>query len=124
MILTEFYEVGDTLVAVVLEQEYSAPEVVRIVEVSDMNLTPEFFANARRGFPDYKQYWHGRTKNITWDYLERYRVLVASINNRGGFNVFDDCLMKKRGRSMFGRRAIREYARSFPTKATDCGLSP
>ena len=124
MILSQFYEVGDMLVAVVLDQEYNGPKVIRVVEIPDMNLTPEFFINARRGFPNYKPYYHGCTKDLTWNYLERYRVLVASINNRGGFQVFDDCLMKKRARSMFGKKAIKEYARSFPTKATDCGLSP
>lgn len=122
MILSEFYEVGDSLVAVVIEQEYSAPKVVRIVEVPETNLTPEFFVNARRGFPGYKTFSMCRTKSATWDYLERYNVLVASVNNRGGFNVFDDCMMRKRARSMFGKKARYQYARCFPAKAADCGL--
>ena len=124
MILTEIYEMDDMLIAVVLKQEYSAPQIIRIVEVPDMNLTPEFFLDARRGFPNNKEYNKSRSKRITWDTLERYNVLVASINNRGGFAVFEDSLMKKRARSMFGVKARYEYARNFPTKAADCGLSP
>lgn len=124
MILTEIYETDDMLIAVVLKQEYSAPQIIRIVEVPDMNLTPEFFVNARRGFPNYKEYNKFRSKRITWDALERYTVLVASINNRGGFAVFEDSLMKKRARDMFGVEARYKYARNFPTKAADCGLSP
>ena len=124
MILTEIYEMDDMLIAVVLKQEYSAPQIIRIVEVPDMNLTPEFFVDARRGFPNNKEYNKSRSKRITWDTLERYTVLVASINNRGGFTVFEDSLMKKRARSMFGVKARCKYARKFPTKAADCGLSP
>lgn len=124
MILTEIYEMDDMLIAVVLKQEYSAPQIIRIVEVPDTNLTPEFFVDARRGFPNNKEYNKSRSKRITWDTLERYNVLVASINNRGGFTVFEDSLMKKRARSMFGVKARYKYARNFPTKAADCVLSP
>lgn len=123
MIMSEFYEVGDIIVAVVLKQEYSKPQIVRIVEIPEMNMTPEFFINARQGFPGYKPFSMRRTDNATWNYLEKYKVLVASINDRGGFVTFDDELMKKRGRSMFGKKARYQYARSFPAQAADCCLS-
>ena len=124
MIVSEIYEMDDMLIAVVLKQEYSAPQIIRIVEVPDLNLTPEFFVDARRGFPNNKEYNKFRSKRITWDTLERYTVLVASINNRGGVAVFEDSLMKKRARDMFGVKARCKYARKFPTKAADCGFPP
>ena len=103
MIISEIYEnVAEELFAVVFNEDL---DVLKIAKLNDTALTPEFFARARSGFKEYKNYDPNIPRRIVWERIERSGRLIASITDHNGFIVHDDGQMTKRGQNMFGRKA-------------------
>lgn len=89
MILSEIYQMHDRLCAVVLDPESETLTPIRVVNLDTKELTPQFFSDARAGFPDAKPFRPYNPNSLNWLIIEKYGLLVASINNRGGFIVFE-----------------------------------
>lgn len=116
MIISEIYEnVAEELFAVVFNEDLN---VLKIAKLNDTVLTPEFFAQARSGFKEYKNYNPNIPRRIVWERIERSGRLVASITDHNGFIVHDDGQMTKRGRNMFGKKARMVYEKRYSRTVT------
>lgn len=62
----------------------------------------------------------GRTipTSLNWLIIEKYGLLVASINNRGGFIVFESPDMIPLTKSLFSKKARLNYERRFSSRET------
>lgn len=114
MIISEIYEnVAEELFAVVFNEDL---DVLKIAKLNDTALTPEFFARARSGFKEYKNYDPNIPRRIVWERIERSGRLIASITDHNGFIVHDDGQMTKRGQNMFGMKARILYEKRYSGK--------
>lgn len=114
MIISEIYEnIAEELFAVVFNEDL---DVLKIAKLNDTALTPEFFALARSGFKEYKNYDPNIPIRIVWERIERSGRLIASITDHNGFIVHDDGQMTKRGQNMFGRKARILYEKRYSGK--------
>lgn len=110
MIVSEIYETmaGD-LYGVVLNEDI---EIIRIVELHDRELTPDFFDRARKGFPNSPLY-EPCDRRQTWGIIEASCHLVATITNCKGFIVHDTSDFTYRSKAMFGKKARMNYERKY-----------
>ena len=118
MILSEIYQMHDRLCAVVLDPESGTLTPIRVVNLDTKELTPQFFSDARAGFPDAKPFRPYNPNSLNWLIIEKYGLLVASINNLGGFIVFESPDMIPLARSLFSKKARLNYERRFPARET------
>lgn len=118
MILSEIYQMHDRLCAVVLDPESGTITPIRVVNLDTKELTPQFFSDARAGFPDAKPFRPYNPNSLNWLIIEKYGLLVASINNLGGFIVFESPDMIPLARSLFSKKARLNYERRFPARET------
>lgn len=118
MILSEIYQMHDRLCAVVLDPESGTLTPIRVVNLDTKELTPQFFSDARAGFPDAKPFRPYNPNSLNWLIIEKYGLLVASINNLGGFIVFESHDMIPAARSLFSKKARLNYERRFPARET------
>lgn len=118
MILSEIYQMHDRLCAVVLDPESGTLTPIRVVNLDTKELTPQFFSDARAGFPDAKPFRPYNPNSLNWLIIEKYGLLVASINNLGGFIVFESPDMIPLTKSLFSKKARLNYERFFPQRNT------
>ena len=116
MIISEIYEnAAEDMFGVVISEDL---EILKIVKLNDMNLTPQFFERARNGFKELENYKPTIPKNLVWDQIERGGKLVATITDHDGFVVHDDGQMTKRSRKMFGKKARLTYEKRYSRVVT------
>lgn len=113
MILSEIYQMHDRLCAVVLDPESGTITPIRVVNLDTKELTPQFFSDARAGFPDAKPFRPYNPNSLNWLIIEKYGLLVASINNLGGFIVFESPDMIPLARSLFSKKARLNYENPY-----------
>ena len=118
MILSEIYQMHDRLCAVVLDPESGTLTPIRVVNLDTKELTPQFFSDARAGFPDAKPFRPYNPNSLNWLIIEKYGLLVASINNLGGFIVFESPDMIPLTKSLFSKKARLNYERRFSPRGT------
>lgn len=118
MILSEIYQMHDRLCAVVLDPESETITPIRVVNLDTKELTPQFFSDARAGFPDAKPFRPYNPNSLNWLIIEKYGLLVASINNLGGFIVFESPDMIPLTKSLFSKKARLNYERRFSPRET------
>lgn len=118
MILSEIYQMNDRLCAVVLDPDSEIITPIRVVNLDVKELTPQFFSDAKAGFPAAKPFRPYNPNSLNWLIIEKYGLLVASINNRGGFVVFESPDMIQLARSLFSKKARLNYERRFSPRET------
>lgn len=118
MILSEIYQMNNRLCAVVLDPENETLEPIRVVDLDVKELTPQFFSDAKAGFPDAKPFRPYNPNNLNWLIIEKNGLLVASINNLDGFIVFESPDMIPLAKSLFSKKARLNYERRFPVGET------
>ena len=116
MIISEIYEnAAEDMFGVVINEDL---EILKIVKLTDTNLTPQFFERARNGFKELANYKPSIPKNLVWDQIERTGKLIATITDHDGFVVHDDGQMTKRSRIMFGKKARLTYEKRYSRVVT------
>ena len=111
MSFTEVYEdLHEQFIGVVVNDDI---EPIHIVKITDTELNPNLFEQAKHNFKDTPRYEPSIPLNIEWNRIERGCQLIATLTSKGGFIVHDDTTMSKHARAMFSKKARLNYARKY-----------